>query len=76
MIWVQHTAGDAPIFNLNDASGDFIGDLRPKDGEKIVIKKAPSSFTGTDLQETLQKNNVKQLVLTGYMAHGEVGRSF
>lgn len=70
MIWIQHAGGDAPIFNLNNESGDFIGDLKAKDGEKNVIKKAPSSFTGTDLQETLQKHNIKQVVLTGYMAHG------
>lgn len=73
---MQHTAGDgAPIFNLKDASGDFIGDLRPQDNEKIIVKQAPSSFTGTDLHETLQKLKTKQVVLTGYMAHGEMARS-
>ncbi|KAK4049118.1 hypothetical protein OIO90_005588 [Microbotryomycetes sp. JL221] len=69
VIWIQHDAGDAPIFNLKDASGDFIGDLRPNDGEKIIVKKAPSSFTATDLDETLKKHGIKQIVLTGYMAH-------
>ncbi|KAM0787819.1 hypothetical protein ACM66B_003873 [Microbotryomycetes sp. NB124-2] len=69
VIWIQHDAGDAPIFNLKDASGDFIGDLRPQDGEKIIVKKAPSSFTGTDLHDTLQSQGIKQIVLTGYMAH-------
>lgn len=30
-----------------------------------------SSFTGTDFHEYLQSKGIKQVVLTGYMAHGE-----
>ncbi|KAL8276746.1 hypothetical protein RQP46_010855 [Phenoliferia psychrophenolica] len=70
VIWVQHTAGaGAPVFNPDNETFDFIGDVRPKAGEEIIVKQAPSSFTGTTLQEHLQKHSIKQLVLTGYMAH-------
>ena len=44
VIWVQHTAGSgAPIFNPDNASYDFIGDVRPVAGEKIIVKQAPST---------------------------------
>ncbi|KAK4702973.1 hypothetical protein P7C70_g3246, partial [Phenoliferia sp. Uapishka_3] len=70
VIWVQHTAGSgAPVFNPDNESFDFIGDVRPKEGEEIIVKQAPSSFTGTTLHETLTKLGAKQIVLTGYMAH-------
>lgn len=44
VIWVQHTAGKgAPVFNPDNETYDFIGDVRPKDGEEIIVKQAPSS---------------------------------
>ncbi|KAJ7248436.1 putative Isochorismatase family hydrolase [Mycena rebaudengoi] len=70
VIWVQHDAGQGvPIFSPGTPSYDFIDDVRPKDDEKIVVKKAPSSFTGTDLHQTLQSLGIKQVVLEGYMSH-------
>ena len=42
IIWVQHTAGSgAPVFNPDNQTFDFIGELRPKQGaenEHIIIK--------------------------------------
>lgn len=29
-------------YNANDESGDFFDDLRPNDGEKVIIKHMPS----------------------------------
>lgn len=70
VIWVQHSAGSgAPIFNPDNESFDFIGNVRPQGSEKIIIKAAPSSFTGTDLDATLKGLGTKQVVLTGFMAH-------
>lgn len=72
IIWVQHTAGSgAPVFNPDNETFDFIGELRPNKGaenEHSIVKQAPSSFTGTSLQDMLKKTGSKQLVLTGYMA--------
>lgn len=68
VIWIQHSAGaGAPIFNPENASFDFIGSTRPLDGEQIIIKAAPSSFTGTDLDSMLKNGKVTQIVLVGYM---------
>jgi nicotinamidase-related amidase len=70
VIFIQHTAGSgAPIFNPDNDSYDMIGGLVAKAGEKVIVKQAPSSFTGTDLDATLKAAGVKQVVLTGYMAH-------
>ncbi|KAK4046026.1 hypothetical protein OIO90_006635 [Microbotryomycetes sp. JL221] len=69
VIWVQHDGAGTPIFDLGAESGDFIGTVRPFEGEKIIVKKHPSVFTGTDFHETLQSLGIRQLVITGYMAH-------
>ena len=48
VIWVQHSAGaGAPIFNPDNESFDFIGDLRPVGSEKVIIKGAPSSYVSS-----------------------------
>lgn len=71
VIFIQHSAGaGAPIFNPSDENSfGFVGEVKPKEGEKVIIKQAPSSFTGTDLDEELKKLGVTQIVLTGYMSH-------
>lgn len=43
--------------------------VAPLPGEKIVEKKYPSSFLGTDLQEYLESNHIKKLTVAGMMSH-------
>lgn len=70
VIHVLHQVPEgAPIFSLNTNLAKEFQELAPKDGEVVIKKNAPSSFTATELHETLQKDGIKQLVLTGYMAH-------
>jgi hypothetical protein len=38
VIWVQHDAGDAPIFSIKNKTSDFIGDVRPQGAEKAFLK--------------------------------------
>jgi hypothetical protein len=43
VIWIQHDAGpDMPVFCPGTPSFDFIGDVRPTEGEKVIVKKAIS----------------------------------
>lgn len=64
---VHDTSKKAPLFTLGTPLAEIFEELTPKDGEKIVHKKHPSSFAGTDLQEHLESINSKKLVLVGYM---------
>lgn len=43
--------------------------LTPTKDEKIVTKKCPNAFLGTDLLEYLQQLEIKQLVIVGMMSH-------
>jgi len=42
-------------------------DIRPEAGEPVIQKHLPGSFTGTGLQEHLEKRGVEQLVIAGFM---------
>ncbi|MCJ1358291.1 MAG: hypothetical protein MMC33_008290 [Icmadophila ericetorum] len=70
VIHVLHEVPDgAPVFTPGkDVSREY-EDVKAKDGEKVIMKHHPGSFAETDLHETLQKRGIKQVVLTGFMAH-------
>jgi nicotinamidase-related amidase len=59
----------APVFTLNTPLAEEFSELTPKDGEKVISKQHPGSFTGTDLDDFIKTTGKGKLVLTGYMAH-------
>lgn len=70
IIHVTHKVPDgAPVFTPNTDLAKEFSELTPKEGEKVVEKQFPGSFTGTDLGEYLEKTGAKKVVLTGYQAH-------
>lgn len=64
---VHVTPEGAPVFTPGTRLALEFDELTPKDGEKIIQKHHPGSFTGTDLQEVLDTAGNKKIVLTGYM---------
>ncbi|KAI0977585.1 Isochorismatase-like protein [Xylaria arbuscula] len=66
---VHKTPDGAPVFTPGTPLADEFDELKPKDGESVVVKQFPGSFTGTQLQEIIEKSGRKKVVLTGYMAH-------
>jgi len=68
---IRHEA-QAPTatFFLPGTPGAEINEAaKPLEGEKIIIKNFPNSFLKTDLLETLQKNQITDLVICGMMTH-------
>src|SRR3954465_13923112 len=41
--------------------------LAPQEGETLLTKRAPNSFLGTDLEQTLRGLDVEEVVVTGMM---------
>ena len=66
---MHKTPAGAPIFTPDTDLAKEFEELTPKDGEKVVEKQHPGSFTGTDLEEFVKSTGKSKLVLTGYMAH-------
>lgn len=66
---VHQTPEGAPVFTPNTDLAKEFAELTPKDGEKVIWKQQPGSFTGTDLEAYIKSVERQKLVLTGYMAH-------
>src|SRR4051794_29958122 len=70
-------AGDPVIHvqHLSPAGGGFLEEgtegaevmLAPQEGETLLTKRAPNSFLGTDLEQTLRGLDVEEVVVTGMM---------
>lgn len=70
VIHVVHKVPDgAPVFTPGTDLAKEFAELTPKAGEDVVVKEHPGSFSGTNLQELLEKTGRKKVVFTGYMAH-------
>ncbi len=67
---VQQARGPgAPLF---DPAGDMVGiipSLKPHDGEPVLVKHLPNSFTGTDLAAALRATGRKHVIIVGFMTH-------
>ncbi|KAL6922404.1 hypothetical protein ACHAPO_010825 [Fusarium lateritium] len=66
---VHITPSGAPVFTPNTELVEEFDELKPAEGEEVVEKRHPGSFTGTDLQEVLTATGRSKIVLVGYMAH-------
>ena len=66
---VHDTPAGAPVFTPDTNLARPFSELTPKNGEKLIHKQQPGSFTGTDLEEYLKSTGKSKVVLTGYMAH-------
>ena len=77
MLETFRAAGDPVIHvqHLSPAGGGFLEEgtegaevmLAPQEGETLITKRAPNSFLGTDLEQTLRGLDVEEVVVTGMM---------
>ncbi|KAI8306061.1 putative isochorismatase family protein YddQ [Colletotrichum sp. SAR11_240] len=66
---VHEVPADAPIFTPGTDLAEEFSELKPLEGESVVTKHFPGSFTGTNLEDLLKATGRNKVVLTGYMAH-------
>ncbi|SPO01855.1 related to amidases related to nicotinamidase [Cephalotrichum gorgonifer] len=66
---VHATPAGAPVFTPGTDLARELEELTPIEGEHVVTKQHPGSFTGTQLEELLKGTGRSKVVLTGYMAH-------
>lgn len=66
---IQHDAGEGSPYDLNNHSGQIISLVAPIDGEAVITKHYPSAFVKTELHQLVEKAQVKDLILVGFMSH-------
>lgn len=71
VIHVRHISlSPTASFFLPDTTGSEIyAGCSPIADEVVIIKHRPDSFLNTDLQETLQEQDIQELVICGMMSH-------
>lgn len=70
VIHIQHDGGEGSPYDINTHLGAISEEVAPVDGEPVILKKAPNSFHGTTLEQTLKDIGAgEELVLAGLMAH-------
>lgn len=71
VIFIRHEfAGpDAPFFAPGSDGAAIVPALAPRPGEVVIVKNYPNSFLKTDLQDWLDRDGTRDLVVVGAMSH-------
>lgn len=67
IIVVQHTSLSGNTFVKGTNEWDMHPEILKKHYDYIIEKNKPSSFYNTNLEEILKKENIKGVVISGYM---------
>ena len=65
VIFVQHDAGAPSGLSVGDEDFEIIDEIRPKEGEKVFVKKINSCFGNRDFREYTEKQEDKRLMIIG-----------
>lgn len=66
---IQHDAGAGSPYDIRTEVGAIAQKVRPIDGEQVVVKHYPNAFWDTDLNQLLQAQGIKRLIVAGFMSH-------
>ncbi|SNR80276.1 Nicotinamidase-related amidase [Methylobacillus rhizosphaerae] len=69
VIHIQHDAGEGSPYDIRARIGQIADIVAPVEGETVITKHYPNSFCATTLDEVLKAQNVKNIVLAGFMTH-------
>ncbi len=64
---IQHDAGPGSPYDVNADIGKICQEVAPIAGEPVITKNYPNSFINTNLDATLKKAGVKNIILAGFM---------
>ncbi|QJY46029.1 cysteine hydrolase family protein [Pseudonocardia broussonetiae] len=67
IIHIQHDSGEGSPYDVRAEIGAIIDRVAPREGEAVIVKNYPNSFTATDLNDRLAPGS--NLVLAGFMTH-------
>ncbi|MDT7704818.1 MAG: hypothetical protein QOG20_425 [Pseudonocardiales bacterium] len=64
---IMHDAGEGSPYDVKGEIGQIVDRVAPRDGEPVIVKNFPNSFTHTDLDDRLAPGS--NLILAGFMTH-------
>lgn len=75
VIHVRHLGIPGGLFDPQGPRGQFLAEAQPQEGERVIEKRLPNAFTGTDLHERLQAIGNLDLIVCGFMTHSSISTS-
>lgn len=60
---------DSPIFRLNSDMWQLHPEVEQRPHDLLIDKQLPGSFTGTNLGDWIEKNQIETVSIAGYMTH-------
>jgi len=69
VIHIMHDAGAGTPYDVGAPIGQIADVVAPIDGETIIVKKFPSAFEQTELDQELKKQGIENVVYVGFMTH-------
>jgi nicotinamidase-related amidase len=67
IIYVQQDGEAGHPLEAGSAGWEIHPDIKPRDGELIIRKRASDSFFETTLQQELERRGIRRLIITGCM---------
>ncbi len=67
IVHVMHDGGEGSPYDIRAEIGQIVDRVSLRDGEAVIVKNFPNSFTGTDLNDRLASGS--NLILAGFMTH-------
>ncbi len=64
---IMHDAGEGSPYDVKGEIGQIVDRVAPRDGETVIVKNFPNSFTATELNDRLAPGS--NLILAGFMTH-------
>jgi nicotinamidase-related amidase len=64
---IMHDSGEGSPYDVRAEIGQIVDHVAPRDGEPVIVKNFPNSFTQTDLNDRLTPGS--NLILAGFMTH-------
>ncbi|MFI0465622.1 cysteine hydrolase family protein [Saccharopolyspora sp. 5N102] len=69
VIHVVHDGGEGTPYDIRAEIGQIHPSVAPVDGESVVVKQAPNSFHGTDLEQKVVAAGRENVIIAGFMTH-------
>lgn len=69
VIHVINDGGEGTPYDIRAEIGRIHPGVAPAEGERVVVKRAPDAFVGTDLGELLDAAGHQDVVVAGFMTH-------
>lgn len=66
---VHHGRPGGALFDPAGPQVEEIRELAAEAGEKVIVKRLPNSFVGTDLDEFIRSTGRKELIIAGFATH-------